>query len=128
MNLRVIGYATLTIFSIFFTLILAQAYQTGTDPVTIPLAGIFFLPRNAIITLIMEGVILTPWTLLNLIGTISEAEWLNPSRLWATITAILFVFACRALAPPDTTTLAATVALGYCFVEGVTTVIEKRRF
>lgn len=132
MKLRLIAYFLTLIFSIISTVALYQAYKAGVDPVTIPAIGVFLLPTSHLPILLIEASIIIPWTLVNITGTALNAEWLNPSRLWLTIIAVIQLIIVQwffTLNPSPLPTLVVShPALAYCLAEGVTTVIERRKY
>jgi hypothetical protein len=127
LNTRAVAYILVLILNSIIGITLYIAYALGTDPVTIPTMGVFSTPRDIVLLMMMATVLLTPWILANLIGTITTAEWLNSSRLWATIIAFIFLLALWTFKSSETF-IVIDPALAYCVAEGLTTVVEKRKY
>jgi hypothetical protein len=89
MNVRALCYLSVFVFGLILIYIQYEGYITQVGAtVTIPILGIYEIPREAFPAAFMSSAILIPWSLANALGAYLNADWLFPSRVFATIIAV----------------------------------------
>lgn len=135
MKWHLVVYVILILYNIVMVFTLQTVYTAKIDPVTLPQIGFFYAPRDLLPVPILAAIVLSFWSVINLYGIATDAEWGRQTRNWGVIVAIGFslpVYASITL--PIYALVSATPALvvlepglAYCIAEGGIIVTEKRQ-
>jgi hypothetical protein len=104
----------------------AQLYASPEETITSPILGYYNVPKDIFTTVLASSFLMLPYMMALLIGATAEAEWLYPTRLYGSITAMT-VLICRAIFTAlifGQLSNITDIAFTYLLVEGAITVLE----
>ena len=133
MRIRPLAYFALLILNIIMLYVQVQLYASPEETITFPLLGYLNVSKEAFVTVLAGSLLMLPYMIILLIGSIAEAEWLYSTRLYCAITALtveisrlvfLEVFTFWTPLPAGEYVSVIDMAFTYLLAEGVVSVLE----
>lgn len=92
MRIRPLAYFILFALNLYLLIAQVQLYQSPVETITSPQLGYYNLPKTLFTAVLIDSVIMLPYMVMLLIGSVLNASWLYPARLYCAITAIILSF------------------------------------
>jgi hypothetical protein len=108
-----------------------QLLASPQETITFPLLGYYNVPKDLFTIVIASSLLMLPYMIVLVIGAVIQAEWLYPTRLYCSITAMTVLISWGifkavffiGLQPPTLLSIV-DVSFIYLLIEGTISVLE----
>lgn len=132
MRIRPLAYFALLLLNLALLYMQAQLLASPQETITFPLLGYYNVPKDLFTIVLASSLLMLPYMIVLVIGAVIQAEWLYPTRLYCSITAMTVLISRTifkavffgGLQPTPTLLSMADVSFIYLLIEGTVSVLE----